>query len=59
MATTAEKLPHSRVADNSHGGPYSGAGNDDDSGCATEEYSWSPPGLTPEQVNICLCLYLL
>ncbi|XP_057313204.1 prickle planar cell polarity protein 3-like isoform X2 [Hydractinia symbiolongicarpus] len=26
-------------------------GNDDDSGCCTEEYAWVPPGLTPAQVN--------
>lgn len=24
--------------------------SDDDSGCASEEYSWVPPGLKPEQV---------
>lgn len=25
--------------------------SDDDSGCALDEYSWVPPGLTPEQVK--------
>lgn len=24
--------------------------SDDDSGCASEEYAWVPPGLKPEQV---------
>lgn len=24
--------------------------SDDDSGCALEEYTWVPPGLTPAQV---------
>ncbi|XP_065667730.1 switch-associated protein 70-like [Hydra vulgaris] len=28
-----------------------GMGNDDDSGCATDEYAWVPPGLTKEQIN--------
>ncbi len=40
-----------RIAAESHSGHYSGAGNDDDSGCATEEYAWTPTGLTPEQVS--------
>jgi len=31
--------------------PTDSMGNDDDSGCATEEYAWVPPGLTSEQVN--------
>lgn len=26
--------------------------SDDDSGCALEEYTWVPPGLRPEQVNL-------
>lgn len=26
--------------------------SDDDSGCASEEYAWVPPGLKPEQVTI-------
>ena len=26
--------------------------SDDDSGCALEEYTWVPPGLKPDQVNI-------
>lgn len=26
--------------------------SDDDSGCASEEYSWVPPGLKPEQVTV-------
>lgn len=25
--------------------------SDDDSGCASEEYAWVPPGLKPEQVR--------
>ncbi|KAI2599432.1 prickle planar cell polarity protein 3 [Homo sapiens] len=25
--------------------------SDDDSGCASEEYAWVPPGLKPEQVT--------
>lgn len=25
--------------------------SDDDSGCASEEYAWVPPGLKPEQVS--------
>lgn len=25
--------------------------SDDDSGCASEEYAWVPPGLKPEQVK--------
>lgn len=25
--------------------------SDDDSGCASEEYAWVPPGLKPEQVG--------
>uniref|UniRef100_A0ACB8ENP3 Prickle planar cell polarity protein 3 n=1 Tax=Sphaerodactylus townsendi TaxID=933632 RepID=A0ACB8ENP3_9SAUR len=28
--------------------------SDDDSGCASEEYAWVPPGLKPEQGNVCL-----
>lgn len=28
--------------------------SDDDSGCASEEYAWVPPGLKPEQVCRCL-----
>ncbi len=51
MATT-DKAQHGRLAAESHGGHYSGAGNDDDSGCATEEYAWTPPGLNPEQVSL-------
>lgn len=27
--------------------------SDDDSGCASEEYAWVPPGLKPEQVSRC------
>lgn len=27
--------------------------SDDDSGCASEEYAWVPPGLKPEQVTKC------
>lgn len=26
--------------------------SDDDSGCALEEYTWVPPGLRPDQVNL-------
>jgi len=26
--------------------------SDSDSGCALEEYTWVPPGLKPEQVNV-------
>ena len=26
--------------------------SDDDSGCALEEYTWVPPGLTPAQVRM-------
>ena len=29
----------------------SSMGNDDDSGCSTEEYAWVPPGLSSEQVG--------
>ncbi len=25
--------------------------SDDDSGCASEEYAWVPPGIKPEQVS--------
>lgn len=27
-------------------------GNDDDSGCSTEEYAWVPPGVSGELVSI-------
>lgn len=30
--------------------PTSGMGNDDDSGCSTEEYAWVPPGVSGELV---------
>ncbi|XP_067347029.1 prickle-like protein 1b isoform X2 [Channa argus] len=29
--------------------------SDDDSGCALEEYTWVPPGLRPEQVQMYFC----
>ncbi|XP_065058408.1 prickle planar cell polarity protein 3-like isoform X2 [Rhopilema esculentum] len=31
---------------------YYSQGNDDDSGCTTEEYAWTPPGLSPELVRL-------
>lgn len=33
--------------------------SDDDSGCASEEYAWVPPGLKPEQVSRGHHLFLL
>lgn len=31
--------------------------SDDDSGCASEEYAWVPPGLKPEQVTTLLATH--
>jgi len=30
------------------------ASSDADSGCALDEYAWVPPGLTTQQVSVCL-----
>ena len=50
MTTTSEKpFGISRMLPELHS-VNNGPGNDDDSGCATEEYAWIPPGVTPDQV---------
>ena len=49
----------SRVGNDVHSGHYFGSGNDDDSGCATEEYAWTPPGLTLEMVRLVALLSYL
>jgi len=33
------------------------ASSDGDSGCALDEYTWVPPGLTAQQVNTDICLH--
>ena len=42
---------NSRAGNDVHSGHYFGSGNDNDSGCATEEFAWTPPGLTLEMVR--------
>lgn len=53
MAVNQDKTPwNGRLGSDVHSGHYFGSGNDDDSGCATEEYAWTPPGLSPEMVRL-------
>lgn len=58
LETASGIWPIARAADmNSRGakvalGFQRSSTSDDDSGCALEEYTWVPPGLRPEQVNL-------
>ena len=38
--------------------PALAASSDADSGCALDEYTWVPPGLTTQQVSVCLHVHL-
>ena len=38
--------------------PACAASSDADSGCALDEYTWVPPGLTAQQVSICSHVHL-
>jgi len=50
---TDKLLPKGPSLPGPHGSdPQRHSQSDDDSGCALEEYTWVPPGLRPDQVNI-------
>ena len=55
MALASEKAAGSHKQSVESPGDHifvTGSGNDDDSGCTTDEFTWVPPGLSPDIVSV-------